>query len=68
MKILKITDGYVEQVFVDGECVRQIFVASSEVDFYCEGSIMTPSLATEGLYYPFDMEQPLGGKSNEINI
>lgn len=58
--IKKITDGYVEQIFEDGKCVGQRFVACGDVSWE-EGDdynlIDAPDWAND-VYQPFDMIQP----------
>ena len=56
MKIHKITDGCVTQVFEDGECISQQFHAFDIVEY--EDGNSNP-VEYRDYYHPFEMVQPL---------
>ena len=54
----KITTGFVVQVYKDGHCIAQQFVAGDQVDYEDENEMPIITNAKEK-YCPFDMVQPL---------
>ena len=54
----KHTTGYVTQVFMDGECVEQHFVAGTHSDYEDYETCEPIDPPGDETYYPFLMEQP----------
>jgi hypothetical protein len=55
--IVKFAEGYVKQTFDEsGKCIKQEFVAGTEVQYETKGGGMI--LPPPDFYYPYDMAQP----------
>ena len=58
MDYRKHTTGYVTQVFKDGKCVEQHFVAGGHSDYEDYETCEPIEPVGDEVYYPFLMEQP----------